>query len=97
MKRKSKGCNRIFSDGLSDQDSFGDLGRMEGDPVPMEQRDNSEVELFIVSDEIEALQERAENLRREIVEHDAKKKEKICAPYPNKKPIPPIAGRGWVL
>jgi len=42
-----------------------------GDPVQMEQRDTAEVELFTVTDEIEALQERAEKLRREITGLDA--------------------------
>jgi hypothetical protein len=36
----------------------------------MEQRDNAEVELFTIINEIDALQERAENLRREIAEID---------------------------
>jgi hypothetical protein len=80
LKRKPKSCNRIFSDELSDHVFLGHLGRMKGDPVPMEQKDNSEIKLFTGSDEIEALQERAEYLRSEIAGIVAKRREKICAP-----------------
>ena len=47
-----------------------------GDPVLMEQRDNTEVELFSITNRIEALQERADNLRREITGIDAGMREK---------------------
>ena len=43
----------------------------------MEQRDNAEVELFSITDRIEALQERDESLRREIARLDAEAREKI--------------------
>ena len=51
-----------------------------GDPALMEKRDVAEVKLFSITDEIEALEKQAENLRREISKIDAEAGEKIGTP-----------------
>jgi len=48
-----------------------------GNEALMEQRDKAEVELLAVSDKIKELQDRAENIRREITGLDAEAREEI--------------------